>query len=49
MSWEAMSTMRNKLIHDYLEVDYSVVWRTIKVDLPPLRAQIVKLLDGLPT
>lgn len=46
--WEAMSTMRNKLIHDYFEVDYGVVWRTIKVDLPPLRAQIVKLLNGLP-
>jgi uncharacterized protein with HEPN domain len=46
--WEAMSAMRHKLIHDYFEVDYGVVWRTIKDDLPPLRKQIVTLLETLP-
>jgi uncharacterized protein with HEPN domain len=45
--WEAMSTMRNKLIHDYFEVDYEVVWQTVKSDLPTLRAQIVELLGSL--
>ncbi len=45
--WEAMSTMRNKLIHDYFEVDYEVVWQTVKSDLPTLRAQIVELLNSL--
>lgn len=44
--WEAMSTMRNKLIHDYFEVDYEVVWQTVKNDLPTLRAQIAGLLGG---
>lgn len=44
----AMSTMRDKLIHDYSEVDYGVVWRTIRVGLPPLRVQLIRLLQTLP-
>jgi uncharacterized protein with HEPN domain len=44
--WEAMSTMRNKLIHDYFEVDYEVVWQTDKNDLPVLRALITALLHS---
>lgn len=47
LPWEAMSTMRNKLIHEYFEVDHEVVWQTVKNDLPELRAQIVELLRGL--
>jgi uncharacterized protein with HEPN domain len=47
LPWEAMSTMRNKLIHDYFEVDYEVVWQTVKHDLPMLRVQIVELLNSL--
>lgn len=42
-----MSTMRNKLIHDYFEVDYEVVWQTVKNDLPTLRAQIVEVVLSL--
>ncbi|MBK7904399.1 MAG: DUF86 domain-containing protein [Proteobacteria bacterium] len=35
---------RNRIVHDYFEVDLDVVWQTIQRDLPVLRPQIVKLL-----
>ena len=39
-----MYGMRNRVIHDYFEVDLEVVWQTIQRDLPILRPQIVQLL-----
>jgi uncharacterized protein with HEPN domain len=32
--------MRNKMIHDYFDVNVKVVWNTIKEDLPRLKQQI---------
>ena len=31
------AVMRNRVIHDYFEVDLEVVWQTIQRDLPLLR------------
>lgn len=42
--WDVMYGMRNRIIHDYFEVDLDVVWQTIQRDLPVLRPQIVALL-----
>ena len=28
--------MRHKVVHDYLNVDESIVWQTVKSDLPGL-------------
>lgn len=45
--WDAMYGMRNRIIHDYFEVDLDVVWQTLRRDLPVLRTQIVQLLARL--
>ena len=34
--WNAIIGMRHKVVHDYLIVDYDVVWETVVNDLPPL-------------
>jgi uncharacterized protein with HEPN domain len=44
LPWTAMRGMRNKMIHEYFDVDWTIVWATIKVDLPQLRQQIRALL-----
>lgn len=38
--WQQMSAMRHRMIHDYFEVDYEIVWLTVKADLPKLGALI---------
>jgi uncharacterized protein with HEPN domain len=37
-----MAGMRDKLIHDYLDVDLEVVWKTVESDLPLLKELIQK-------
>ena len=34
--WHAMKGMRNRIVHDYGEVDLKIVYDTIKLDLPKL-------------
>lgn len=38
-----MAGMRDKLIHDYLDVDLEVVWKTVESDLPLLKELIQKI------
>jgi uncharacterized protein with HEPN domain len=48
--WKDMRTMRNKLIHDYFDVDLDIVWSTVQQDLPVLANQIRALLSAtMPT
>ena len=44
LPWMQMRAIRNKIVHDYREVNLSVIWDTAKNDLPPLKKQIKKLL-----
>lgn len=39
-----MMGMRNVLIHDYMGVNYSVVWNTVQNDLPPLLPLLEQLI-----
>ena len=42
--WDLMCGMRNRIVHDYFEIDLEVVWRTVKQDLPSLRLQVFAAL-----
>jgi uncharacterized protein with HEPN domain len=42
--WDLMYGMRNRIVHDYFEVDIEVIWQTVQRDLPVLRGQIEALL-----
>ena len=43
--WDVIYGMRNRIVHDYFEVDLEVVWQTVQQDLPALRTQIVELVE----
>jgi uncharacterized protein with HEPN domain len=36
--------MRHKVVHDYLHVDYDIVWDVVTADLPPLMAELEKIV-----
>ena len=42
--WIDMAGMRDKLIHDYIDVDIKIVYQTVSVDIPILLPIIVKIL-----
>ena len=42
--WDVIYGMRNRIVHDYFEVDLEIVWQTVQQDLPALRKQIAELL-----
>ena len=46
IAWKKMTGMRDRLIHGYFDVNLDVVWETVTQDLPPLIAQLDKLLTS---
>ena len=43
LPWRYMAAFRDKLIHDYFEVDLALVWVTATKELPPLLARLEQL------
>lgn len=41
--WSDMAGMRDILIHQYINVDLSIVWKTASEDIPQLKALFQKL------
>ena len=42
--WQKIIGMRNRLIHVYFDIDYNVIWQTVKENLPPLIEQLLLIL-----
>jgi uncharacterized protein with HEPN domain len=42
--WKDMAGIRDKLIHDYIDVDLNIVYQTVAVDIPILFHKIEKIL-----
>ena len=45
--WKDIVSLRNKLIHDYFDIDINVIWETVTNDIPILKKQINKVLKNL--
>lgn len=43
IEWKNMARMRDKLIHHYFGVDYSIVWDVVKNEAPLLYNKLKKL------
>ncbi len=47
--WAQLTGLRNRLIHEYDNVDFDILWQILAQDLPPLTRELERLvLDAAP-
>ncbi len=45
ISWKNMAGMRDRLVHDYMGINYRIVWDVAKNIVPEIRGQIASVID----
>ena len=45
ISWKNMAGMRDRLIHDYMGINYSIVWDVVRNKIPELEGQIAAAIN----
>ncbi len=46
VDWKNMARMRDKLIHHYFGIDYSIVWDVAKNEIPCLHSKIFEIIQS---
>lgn len=46
IAWKAIKAMRNVHAHDYGNIDHSIVWDTLKNDIPALKHRLTEILNA---
>lgn len=47
--WQAINGMRNRLIHEYWDIDYPTVWKTATKRVPELQKELLPALETIQT
>ena len=45
IQWKGIRGMRNRIAHDYKNINYVVIWDVVETSLPILKSQLTTLLD----
>ena len=43
--WGDITGMRNRLIHGYFDVDFDILWKTVRDEIPPLLDELRALVS----
>ncbi|MHC1776843.1 MAG: DUF86 domain-containing protein [Lentimicrobium sp.] len=46
INWKNMAGMRDRLIHDYIGINYSIVWDVVRNKIPELSEQIRHVIEN---
>ena len=46
LPWRAATSMRNRLIHGYFDIDRDILWATVTVELPALVETLLEILSA---
>jgi uncharacterized protein with HEPN domain len=44
VNWEKASSMRNRIIHGYEDINYEIIWNTAKTDFPRFKEGIERVI-----
>ena len=47
IEWKEIAGTRDKMIHHYFGVDINIIWDIIKINLPDLKENMLKIKKGL--
>ncbi len=47
INWHRIKGFRNRIVHDYMGIDYEIVWEIIEKDLDDLKKQIQGIRDSI--
>lgn len=45
--WRRVIGLRNRVVHEYFDVDLELVWQIVHIELPELRTLLRNVLDAL--
>jgi len=45
INWKDMAGMRDRLIHDYMGINYSIVWDVVRNKIPELYLQLQAVIE----
>lgn len=47
LPWIEMRGLRNRIIHNYDDIDYEIIWKVLKNEIPKLIPQIESIIDEI--
>ena len=47
VAWRRVVGLRNRIVHEYFGVDLAIVWSVVTEDLPPLKSEILRMVENL--
>ncbi len=45
VGWQHIRSFRNRLVHEYLDVDIELIWTIVERNLPPLKRAVETALE----